>query len=174
MEAVCEYIEQHQGLGVCFILDGLDEYQPEVDEAVPNFVFQLIRGDVLPRAVVIVASRPAAVAMFTKVARRHVEVLGFFKQQIEEYINSYEFNSHLKLSTLKKYLVHHPNVHHMCYLPIQTAMICFLFDVCEDTLPNTETGIYTEFTKQTVLRALYRRQASRHKTVPSLGFTQKR
>ena len=174
VEAVCQYIEEHQGLGVCFILDGLDEYQPEMDEAVPNFVFQLIRGDVLPRAVVIVASRPAAVAMFTRVARRHVEVLGFFKQQVEEYINSYEFNSHLKQSTLKKYLEHHPNVHHMCYLPIQTAMICFLFDVCEDTLPNTETGIYTEFTKQTVLRALYRRIASRHKTVPSLEHLDKK
>ena len=174
VDAVCQYIEEHQGLGVCFILDGLDEYQPEVDEDSPNFIVQLIRGDVLPLAVVIVASRPAAVAMFTKVARRHVEVLGFFKQQVEEYINSYEFNSDLKQSSLKKYLEHHPNVHHMCYLPIQTAMICFLFDVCEDTLPNTETGIYKEFTKQTVLRALYRRIASRHKTVLSLEHLDKK
>ena len=165
-DVICKYICERRGLGVCFILDGLDEYQPEMDEDAPNFIVQLIRGDVLPRAIVIVASRPAAVAMYTRVARRHVEVLGFFKQQVEEYINSYEFNSDLKQSTLKKYLVHHPNVHHMCYLPIQTAMICFLFDVCEDTLPNTETGIYTEFTKQTVLRALYRR--IRHITVPSL------
>ena len=174
VEAVCQYIEEHQGLGVCFILDGLDEYQPEMDEDAPNFIFQLIRGDVLPCAVVIVASRPAAIAMFTKVARRHVEVLGFFKQQVEEYINSYEFNSHLKQSALKKYLEHHPNVHHMCYLPIQTAMICFLFDVCEETLPNTETGIYKEFTKQTVLRALYRRIASRHKAILSLEHLDKK
>ena len=169
-----KYIYERRGLGVCIILDGLDEYQPEMDEAAPNFIVQLIRGDVLPRAVVIVASRPAAIAMFTKVARRHVEVLGFFKKEVEEYINSYEFNSHLKQSTLKKYLEHRPNVHHMCYLPIQTAMICFLFDVCEDTLPNTETGIYTEFTKQTVLRALYRRIASRHKTIPSLEHLDKK
>ena len=174
MDAVCQYIEEHQGLGVCFILDGLDEYQPKMDKYTPNFIIQLIRGDVLPRAVVIVASRPAAVAMFTEVARRHVEVLGFFKQQVEEYINSYEFNSHFKQSALKKYLEHHPNVHHMCYLPIQTAMICFLFDVCEDTLPNTETGIYTEFTKQTVLRALYRRIASRHRTILSLEHLDKK
>ena len=173
-DVICKYICERRGLGVCFILDGLDEYQPEMDEDAPNFIFQLIRGDVLPRAVVIVASRPAAVAMFTKVARRHVEVLGFFKQQVEEYIYSYEFDSDLKHLTLKKYLEHHPNVHHMCYLPIQTAMICFLFDVCEDKLPNTETGIYTEFTKQTVLRALYRRIASRHKTVLSLEHLDKK
>ena len=174
VDAVRQYIEEHEGLGVCFILDGLDEYQPEEDEDSPNFIFQLIRGDVLPRAVVIVASRPAAVAMYTKVARRHVEVLGFFKQEVEEYIDSYDFNSDLKHLTLKKYLEHHPNVHHMCYLPIQTAMICFLFDVCEDTLPNTETGIYKEFTKQTVLRALYRRPASRHKIILSLEHLDKK
>ena len=53
-------------------------------------------------------------------------------------------------------------------------MICFLFDVCEDTLPNTETGIYTEFTKQTVLRALYRRPASGHKTIQSLEHLDKK
>ena len=112
--------------------------------------------------------------MLTMVARRHVEVLGFFKQQVEEYINSYEFTSDLKQSTLKKYLEHHPNVHHMCYLPIQTAMICFLFDVCENTVPNTVTEIYSEFTKQTVLRDLYHRIASRHKTMLSLGDVDKK
>ncbi len=151
---ICEYIEEHEGLGVCFILDGLDEYQPESEE--PNFIFQLIKRDVLPCATVIVASRPAAVAMYDKVAKRQVEVLGFFKQQIEEYIESYEFNSDLQKSNLKSYLLHHPNIHHMCYLPIQSAMICFLFDKCGDTLPNTETGIYAEFTKQTLLRAFDR------------------
>ena len=35
-------------------------------------------------------------------------------------------------------------------------MICFLYDVAGDALPNTETNIYCEFTKHTILRALYR------------------
>ncbi len=151
IDRICEYIEENEGLGVCFILDGLDEYQPESEEH--NFIFQLIKRDVLPCATVIVASRPAAVAMYNKVAKRQVEVLGFFKQQIEEYIESYEFNSGLQKSNLKSYLSHYPNIHHMCYLPIQSAMICFLFDECGDALPITETGLYAEFTKHTILRA---------------------
>ncbi len=148
---ICDYIEEHEGLGVCFILDGLDEYQPESEE--PKFICQLIERDVLPCATVIVASRPAAVAMYNKVAKRQVEVLGFFKQEIDKYIESYEFSSDSQMSNLKNYLLHHPSIKYMCYLPIQIAMICFLFDECKDALPNTETELYEEFTKHTIFRA---------------------
>ena len=150
---ICEYIEKHQGLGVCFILDGLDEYQPQVEE---TYIDKLIKVHSLPRAIIIVASRPAAVAQYRLYTNKYIEVLGFFKKQIQEYIDSYTFKCQNKRSALKQYLIHHPNVHHMCYLPIQTAMICFLYDVGGDALPNTETKIYCEFTKHTILRALYR------------------
>ena len=149
----CEYIEKHQGLGVCFILDGLDEYQPQVEE---TYIDKLIKVHSLPRAIIIVASRPAAVAQYSLYTNKCIEVLGFFKKQMQEYIDSYKFKCQNKRSALKQYLIHHPNVHHMCYLPIQTAMICFLYDVAGDALPNTETNIYCEFTKHTILRALYR------------------
>ena len=149
---VCSYIKEQKGLGVCFILDGLDEYNFH-DEEVPNFIFQLIRGSELPCATVIVASRPAAVSPFTKFAKRFVEVLGFFKEQIEEYIDSYQFELDCKPSKLKNYLESHPNIRHMCYLPVQAAMVCLIFD-CEDDVPNTETGIYLQFTKLTVMRAI--------------------
>ena len=150
---ICEYIEKHQGLGVCFILDGLDEYQPQVED---TYMDKLIKVHSLPQAIIIVASRPAAVAKYRSHQKKCIEVLGFFKKQIQEYIDSYTFKCQNKCLALKQYLIHHPSVHHMCYLPIQTAMICFLYDVGGDALPNTETKIYCEFTKHTILRALYR------------------
>ena len=150
---ICEYIKKHQGLGVCFILDGLDEYQPQDEE---TYIDKLIKVHSLPRATIIVASRPAAVAKYRSHKKKCIEVLGFFKKQIQEYIDSYKFKCQNKRSALKQYLIHHPNVYNMCYLPIQTAMICFLYDVAGDALPNTETNIYCEFTKHTILRALYR------------------
>ncbi len=113
-----------QGAGICFILDGLDEYQPSNKE---NFIFKLINKKILDKCVVIVASQPAAVARYRS-ANRHIEVLGFFKKQISEYIDSYNFSAdpaHSK-SMLKHYLKERPNVYHMYYLP-QLAMVCFLF-----------------------------------------------
>ena len=155
---VCSYIEEQEGLGVCFILDGLDEYNFD-DEKVPNFMFQLIEGAMLPCATVIVASRPAAVSPFTEFAKRFVEVLGFFKEQIEEYIDSYQFEMDCKSLKLKNCLESHPNIRHMCYLPVQALMVCFIFD-CEEDVPNTETGVYKEFAKQTVMRAIRKKDKS--------------
>ena len=154
IEAIMEYAAKHSGLGLGFILDGMDEYQPEnVGE---TYISKLIEGLALPRALVIVASRPAAVAKYRRKANTRIEVLGFFKEHIRNYIESYEFSSQSKCSELLKYLEDHPNVHHMCYLPIQAAMVCFLFDNCGKILPKTETEVYKEFTRQYLLRTLYR------------------
>ena len=151
-DEIDEYAEKHSGLGFCFILDGLDEYLPNNSNA---YIFQLIKKLVLPKSIVIIASRPAAAAKFRSKASRQVEVIGFLKQQISDYVNSYPLSDH-KSEQLHQYLEQHPNVHHMCYLPIHTAMVCFLFNHLDTDLPQTETETYKQFAKFTILRVLYR------------------
>ena len=150
---IVEYAAKHNGLGLGFVLDGLDEYQPQNKNA---FIFKLIAKAVLPKSVVIVASRPAAAADFRSIATRQIEVLGFLKPQIHEYIDSYQFHADFKRPGLHKYLDAHLNVLHMCYLPIHISMICFLYNMLTKDLPETETEIYSVFTKFAVLRMLYR------------------
>ena len=155
VKSIRDYITSKEGLGICFVLDGLDEYQPYDKVA---FVFKLIEKKVLSKAIVIVASRPAAVAKYRSKGK-NVEVLGFFKKQISDYIDSYEFRSASSSSMLKEYLTNRPNIHHMCYLPIQLAMICFLYDLFEeggDEFPDTETDVYEHFTRHMLLRSFYR------------------
>ena len=53
---VKEMLERESGEGVCFIIDGLDEY-PERNVA-KNIIQRLICKECLPSAMVIVASRP--------------------------------------------------------------------------------------------------------------------
>ena len=150
VDDITKYAHKHNGSGLCFILDGLDEYLPKKKG---TFIHRLISKSQLPRALIIVASRPAAVADFRPIASRQIEVLGFLKEQISEYIKEYNFAVESKCSELLKYLDHHPNVHHMCYLPIHTAMVCYLCQA-DRSLPETETGIYKEFTIYFFLRAL--------------------
>ena len=144
------------GEGLCFILDGLDEYNPPSKKK--PFIFELIKRERLPNAIVIVASRPAATAKLRRIATKQVEVLGFLKTQIYEYIEKYPFSHVEKREDLHKYLKQRHNVHHMCYLPIHTAMVCYLFDVMGGKLPRTETDMYTEFTNHTLLRTLTRHE----------------
>ena len=47
---------------------------------------------------------------------------------------------------IKEFLNKHPNVHHMCYLPVQAGMICFLFSNKGDSIPRRECQIYEELT----------------------------
>ena len=165
VEIIEKYADKHQGLGLCFVLDGLDEYMPQKKN---TYIYELIRKHVLPKSVVIVASRPAAAANFRRGATRQIEVLGFLKDQIHDYIGSYTFLSSSK-SGLIKYLDEHPNVLHMCYLPIHTCMVCFLYDNLESNLPQTETSIYAEFTKFTMLRMLYRDDSNSDMCIESLN-----
>ena len=157
VSTIMEYVERHDGLGLCFILDGLDEYMPGNDSC---FIFRLIRRKILPKAVVITASRPAAAANFRQYASKQVEVIGFLTQQIYEYVAKYPFSTNLKCNQLCHYLDQHPRVLHTCYLPIHSAMVCFLFNELKDDLPQTETEIYGEFTKYMILRTLYREGGS--------------
>ena len=154
------HIEDNQGEGVVFALDGLDEYCPDKKEMKTTFVHRLIKGQILPKSIVIVASRPAASQKYRRSATKCIEVLGFLKEQVYEYINSYFDGNKNKDSLvvgLKAYLKHHPNVMHMCYLPLHMAMITYLYEIEGASLPQTETEIYRHFTLSTLLRSIRRR-----------------
>ena len=148
-------LQECGGKGVCFIIDGLDEYQHKNKKE--TVIYQLIYRKCLHFSMVIVASRPVATNELRKSCSRSVEVIGFSKSQINEYVETYPFNVSDKVvsdmvSKLKLYLDQHPNILHMCYLPVHAAMICFLFSQLEGNIPHTETQIYEQFTISTLLR----------------------
>ena len=159
-QEICTQIKGNQGRGVVFALDGLDEYCPEKKERKTTFIYKLIKGEVLPKSIVIIASRPAATQKYRRNATKCIEVLGFLKDQIFEYIDSYfngNKNRNSLVNGLRTYLEHHPNVMHMCYLPLHMAMVTYLYQVEGASLPQTETEIYHHFTLSTLLRSIRKR-----------------
>ena len=157
VKVVTEMLESSYGEGACFILDGLDEYHNPA-----RVVTKLLNKKYLPKAMVIVASRPVGTAEIrrTKLVTTRIEVLGFSKDQIVNYIHKYDFDIGNEASELEAYLNSHINVLHMCYLPVHSAMICYIYDDCEQ-IPNTESKIYELFTLLTIKRKL-ERDGSRH------------
>ena len=148
-------LQECGGQGACFIIDGLDEYQHKNKKE--SVIDQLIDKKCLPFSMVIVASRPVATSELRRSCSRRVEVIGFSKSQINEYVETYPFNCSDKVisnmvSKLKVFLTQHPNILHMCYLPVHAAMICFLFSQLEGNIPHTETQIYEQFTIASLLR----------------------
>ncbi len=145
LESVISATEKKNGQGVCFVFDGLDEYHPQVKDK--RVVFRLLHKSYLPLAMVIVSSRPGALARLRQeVVTQHIEVFGFTKEQIYEYINKFPFGSHSDSSfgpaKLKEYLKSHPNVLDMCYLPIHAAIICFVYQTKKGYLPHTDSDLH--------------------------------
>ena len=159
-EQLLNDIKKSHGEGVCFIVDGLDEYQPQDKDA--SVIYRLIRKSYLRKAMVIVASRPMATAPLRDRCSmtRRIEVLGFNEQQIFAYLDMFPFSSdifNLSRSKLIEYIHSHLNILHMCYLPVHAAMICFLYKESNGNIPPTQTKIYEEFTRCIILRMLTRK-----------------
>ncbi len=128
LRAVLSEIEKSSGEGVCFVFDGLDEYNSKEENK--SVVFKLLHKQYLPLSVIIVSSRPGATRRLNQhVITQQIEVSGFTQHQILQYIYNFPFDfssdSPHGPAHLKEYLELHPNVFHMCYLPIHAAIICF-------------------------------------------------
>ena len=147
-------LKDFEGMGACFILDGLDEYQSKSEDSV---IFQLMKYKFLCSSMVIAASRPVATHSLRDKCSRRVEVVGFTKEQISKYVETYPFESPSSeasdmVSQMKDFLDKHPNVHHMCYLPVQAKILCYLFNNKGDSIPQRESQIYEEFTLSKINR----------------------
>ena len=154
-DKIVNLIELCKGGGFCFALDGLDEY-PHLNKH-GDFITRLIRGSYLPKAAVVVTSRPTHSHMVKDQVQRHIEIIGFLPPQIREYIQEHYKNESKESDELIEYLQVRPNVMSMCYLPLHLAMVIFVHKKIIESeevfsLPETETGIYWHFMKHTVIR----------------------
>ena len=153
-------VERINGEGVCFVIDGLDEYQPQNTKK--SIIYKLFNRIYLHQAMIIVSSRPAATRSIKKeVLTKRIEVFGFSKQQIFEYIDNFPYSAlsagaMMVQTKLKEYLVRNPNIFDMCYLPVHAAMICYLFECENDHISYTQTKIYKQFTQLIIHRTLMR------------------
>ena len=75
------------GEGACFLLDAFDEYSPQLPTH-SDYIYQLIRGDRLPNAALIVTSYPSASYTLQQEFTRKIQVVGFLQHQIQLYINT--------------------------------------------------------------------------------------
>ena len=164
LKSVVRDIEGRDGVGdgTCFVFDGLDEYLSPNEEE--SYIHKLLDRSLLAKCMIIVSSRPSATKQVHKdhITKR-IEVFGFSKQRISEYIDSFPFDeegstsvsSNTRAHQLKNYLRSYPNIHDMCYLPIHAAMICYLFQY-DENISSTQTNIYKEFTRLIIHRHLAR------------------
>ena len=88
-----------------------------------------------------ISSRPEVASRVWDMFDKHVEVLGFGDDQINEYIQA----KYGEDKSFSKYLDDHPLLKHTCYIPLHLTMLVYLKDSLLENLPETETEMYEQF-----------------------------
>ena len=149
------------------ILEGFDEL-PDACRTEPSLFLELINGQILPLATVMVTSRPWATRdlhmQYEHRIFQHIEVLGFTNKQIKYYTAS--SLSEEEASGLDEYLGKHHQIQLCMYIPLNCAIVVTVYQEClstGNTLPTTLTELYTTL----ALTLLYRhlRGTLEYKTV---------
>ena len=148
--AVYNELKNSRKLHALIILEGYDELPDSCRNDSSSVFNELISGDSLPLSTVLVTSRPwATKELHVKYAchiYQHIEVLGFTKKQIKEYINKNVGEEKIR-SGLNSYLEKHPQIRSGMYIPLNSAIVVAVYEESikndRQNLPNTITELYS-------------------------------
>ena len=182
-EQCADEIVQCGGEKVLIILEGWDELPPELRNEFTLFS-DIINGLKLPKASVIITSRPTLASELYNLVDRRVEVLGFEQQQITSFVCQCfpaetsdsgrdgvgdGDNKSPAASKIIKFLDNNPHMKALAHIPLTLTIICCVFGKNDGALPETLTELYTECLCQTLQRNLVRIAASDKERLLSLS-----
>ena len=154
VEQLCSCLEDTHGDGVTLIIDGFDELSTKLRDY--SFFRRLIEKISLPKAKILVTSRPSASACLHYVVDKRIEILGFEQSSKNQYVTEALQDSPSKLEKLQRHFQQYPNIDAICYIPLIMSIIVFLCMCQPDKLPPTATKMYTSFILHTISHNLKR------------------
>ena len=152
-KTVSDHIVETNGKRWMFIFDGYDELS--VDQQIETSVFQqLLTGDLLPSASIVVTSRPLATRtlpdQFKTHLHEHIEVVGFSDNDIDAYIKCKFCDNPDMLKDFQSYISSRPFIYKAMYIPLHCALVTDLYQTYwrkgkKEFAPKTFTQLYTCF-----------------------------
>ena len=164
-EIVSEYIEVEEEK-VLIIADGWDELSGE-DRSEGSFLYELLFSEFSSLSV-IVTSRPYASAPLHDLPciDQFIEVHGFSKDNIKEFIQCEFANDRAKGSGLLEQLEGNPLIESVCSVPLNCAIVCHLWHHLKGALPTTMSELYTKIILNVILRNI--QKIPKYESIPSL------
>ena len=147
---VNNYLKKTKGQNVAFVFDGFDEF-PHLQEGL--IVKDIIGNDYrrkFCKSIVVVTSRPTCTLHLHRIVDRRIEILGFAPAERDKLIS----RTFPKFSDgrveIEKYLKEHPLINSLCCIPLNLAIVLYLFH--QRNLPETLTEMNEFFVFHTVYR----------------------
>ncbi|CAH1272794.1 NLRC5 [Branchiostoma lanceolatum] len=133
------YIQENQD-DVLFILDGLDELSQTAREVTD--VVKLIQGKILRNCHILVTSRPYHCVIDLEKCHQFYRILGYSKENSEEFINRYFCESPDSVSELVKQLQANKNLSELVVNPLNNVLICVVWEEKNEQLPSSKAELY--------------------------------
>ena len=160
-QEVLEHIALVDGRGVFLVLEGYDELT-EDQRTEGSILNKLLIGDYLPKATIMVTSRPLAsdslCPEFRESVDQHVEVLGFNDEDIKSYVEKACQKQPQILPDLLSYIASNPFVSSVMYIPLQCVILTALYiekwkkNKGGPYAPTTLTQLYTDLLLSSLIR----------------------
>ena len=163
-QRVVEEIENSDGAGVLLVLEGFDELPTQL-RTEDSLFMDIIKGERLTKATILVTSRHWASRPLLRndelhrPLSQHIEILGFTRKDIEDYLECMTFDDPSLLPGLKQYLSCYPIITSMMYVPLNCAIVLEVYresrsDV-NQLIPKTMTELYTSLVRTLLIRYLH-------------------
>ena len=144
------YLKKTKGQNVAFVFDGFDEF-PHLQEGL--IVKDIIGNDYrrkFCKSIVVVTSRPTCTLRLHRIVDRRIEILGFAPEERDKLISRTFSKFPDRRVEIEKYLKEHPLINSLCYIPLNLAIVLYLFH--QSNLPETLTEMNEFFVFHTVYR----------------------
>ena len=151
-QQVVKHIQRTSGEHTLLIMDGYDELRYE-DRTQNSLFLDILLGNKFHMCSVLVTSRPYASDYLQQLqsVNRHVEVLGFTEEQIKHCIME-NVPDKPKAVELVEILKERQDIASLCYIPLNCAIVLYVYKMEQCILPHSLTKLYESFIINAVKR----------------------
>ena len=160
-----QQVKKSEGSRCLIILEGFDELSINRRQSDPFLLCLIEECTVLEEATILITSRPHACEEID--AGRRVEVVGFGNDQIREFVENYFPQDVQSVQEFLQQLDEYPQLHSLCYIPMNLVMIVDIFQCSEKKLPSTLTELYQVFIVMTLKRQVKKENVTKKPAVCS-------
>ena len=141
-QSIASRLKAADGNKVLFIFDGWDEFPSSLmNKSLVSTIIRQPHRLSLHQSTVLITSRPVASGNLLQIADRQVEILGFTRHQIREYIATALDGNSSHIQPLIQHLNKHPVIEGYCYIPLHTAILVHIF-LTVGALPTTRHELF--------------------------------
>ena len=162
-EVVVEYIEEDTykqlkksaGARCLIILEGLDEMAVDRRNSDRFFIRLIKECTILEESTILITSRPHACDRLN--VDRRVEIIGFGKGEIKEFVKKSFPNDEHYVGELLWQLNEYPYLCSLSYVPLNLVILVDIFQCNQRKLPSTLTELYKLFTVMALQRQVVKK-----------------